>query len=74
MLKYLIDASVASYVIKRRPIDVIGIFNHADLPSWAPRPRVFLRQAEIAVSLMPRALQTFWIVSKRGWASGRRAL
>ena len=32
------------------------------------------RQAAAAVSLTPRALQTFWMVSKRGWASGRSAL
>jgi tRNA(fMet)-specific endonuclease VapC len=27
MLKYLIDTSIAIYVVKRRPIEVMGVFN-----------------------------------------------
>ena len=43
---------------------------------WAAinRTRVRWRQVAVAVNLTPSALHTFWMVSKRGWASGRRAL
>ena len=30
MLKYLLDTNIVIYVIKRRPIEVMGIFNEND--------------------------------------------
>lgn len=27
MLKYLLDTNIVSYVIKRRPVEVMGVFN-----------------------------------------------